>query len=123
MCGSIFRTVPACHPRVSALLISPRAEIWDALKAAAGAEDMATARLIIETAGIIVAGNDHRGSTFYDERGARCFCSLDFPMLEMLRCQCYSLPHSVLVHTACLTGAKYELPPYTLANPINMKPG
>ena len=58
-------------------------EIWDALKAAAGA-DLGTARLLIESAGIIVARPDM--TVCYDERGAR-----------------------------------YELPPYVLADPRNLQ--
>lgn len=43
--------------------------IWDAIKAAVESEDMATARLILETAGVIVAKSDM--TVMYDERGAR----------------------------------------------------
>jgi hypothetical protein len=42
------------------------AEIWDALKAAAGA-DLATAQLLCDSAGIIIASSDL--TTTYDERG------------------------------------------------------
>lgn len=42
--------------------------IWDALKAACEA-DMATARLIIDSAGIIIAAEDM--TVCYDERGAK----------------------------------------------------
>lgn len=45
------------------------AVIWDAIKAACEAEDMATSRLILETAGVIVARPDM--TVMYDERGAR----------------------------------------------------
>eukprot|EP00884_Botryococcus_braunii_P000613 jgi/Botrbrau1/10552/Bobra.0343s0001.1 len=41
-------------------------EIWDALKAAAGS-DLATAQLICDSAGVIVASSDL--TTCYDERG------------------------------------------------------
>lgn len=45
------------------------AVIWDAIKAACEAEDIATTRLILETAGVIVARPDM--AVMYDERGAR----------------------------------------------------
>ncbi|GAX84347.1 hypothetical protein CEUSTIGMA_g11769.t1 [Chlamydomonas eustigma] len=44
-------------------------EIWDALKAVCEAEDMETAKLIIESAGIIMGSADM--TTYYDERGAK----------------------------------------------------
>lgn len=43
------------------------AEIWDALRAATEASDLAHAQLIVESAGIIVSAADM--STCYDERG------------------------------------------------------
>jgi len=43
--------------------------IWDALKGTCEAPDPETARLIIESAGIIVGKAD--GTVFYDERGAQ----------------------------------------------------
>lgn len=57
----------ACSPKVACTPTPLVAVIWDALKAACEAEDDATARLIIETAGIIVAAPDM--SICYDERG------------------------------------------------------
>ena len=45
-----------------------RAEIWDALKASCEA-DLATARLIVESAGVIVTTEDM--SVCYDEQGGR----------------------------------------------------
>lgn len=45
------------------------AVIWDAIKAACEADDMATTRLILETAGVIVAKPDL--TVMYDERGVR----------------------------------------------------
>lgn len=45
------------------------AVIWDALKAAADAEDMGTTRLILESAGIIVNTTDM--TICYDERGGK----------------------------------------------------
>lgn len=56
---SIFLSCLPCLPAV----------IWDAIKAACEAEDMATTRLILETAGVIVARADM--TVMYDERGAR----------------------------------------------------
>jgi hypothetical protein len=44
-------------------------EIWDALKAVCETEDMETAKLIIESAGIIMASPDM--TMCYDERGAK----------------------------------------------------
>lgn len=44
-------------------------EIWDALKGACEAEDIDTAKLIIESAGIIVVAHDM--TVCYDERGAK----------------------------------------------------
>eukprot|EP00882_Tetradesmus_deserticola_P006453 GHRQ01006790.1.p1 GENE.GHRQ01006790.1~~GHRQ01006790.1.p1 ORF type:complete len:152 (+),score=59.94 GHRQ01006790.1:279-734(+) len=43
--------------------------MWDAIKAACGSEDMDTARLILDTAGIIVARADM--TVMYDERGVK----------------------------------------------------
>jgi len=43
--------------------------IWDALKGTCEAPDPETARLIIESAGVIVGKAD--GTVFYDERGAQ----------------------------------------------------
>jgi hypothetical protein len=43
--------------------------MWDAIKAACEAEDMDTSRLILETAGIIVARHDM--TVMYDERGVK----------------------------------------------------
>lgn len=43
--------------------------IWDAIKAACEAEDMATTRLILDTAGVIVAKHDM--TVMYDERGVQ----------------------------------------------------
>lgn len=43
--------------------------IWDAIKASCEADDIATARLILETAGVIVARPDM--TIMYDERGVR----------------------------------------------------
>ena len=47
--------------------VSPASEIWTALKAAVES-DIDTARLIVESAGIIVPGRDL--STCWDTRGA-----------------------------------------------------
>ncbi|GAX82502.1 hypothetical protein CEUSTIGMA_g9929.t1 [Chlamydomonas eustigma] len=44
-------------------------EIWDALKAVCEAEDMETAKVIIESAGIIIASPDM--TLCYDERSAK----------------------------------------------------
>jgi len=44
-------------------------EIWDALKAAFECQDMATTRVIIDSAGIVVAAPDM--TVCYDERGAK----------------------------------------------------
>jgi hypothetical protein len=44
-------------------------EIWDALKAVCEAEDMETAKLIIESAGVIMGSTDM--TTCYDEKGAK----------------------------------------------------
>ncbi|KAF6260522.1 hypothetical protein COO60DRAFT_1294336 [Scenedesmus sp. NREL 46B-D3] len=43
--------------------------MWDAIKAACVSEDMATTRLILDTAGIIVARHDM--TIMYDERGGK----------------------------------------------------
>ncbi len=43
--------------------------IWEALKGAIEAEDMETTKLIIESAGIVVAAHDM--TVCYDERGSR----------------------------------------------------
>ncbi|WIA12191.1 hypothetical protein OEZ86_003173 [Tetradesmus obliquus] len=43
--------------------------MWDAIKAACQSDDMATSRLILETAGIIVARHDM--TVMYDERGVK----------------------------------------------------
>lgn len=49
-------------------LVDP-AVIWDAIKASCESDDLATARLILDTAGVIVARPDM--TIMYDERGAR----------------------------------------------------
>jgi hypothetical protein len=54
---------------IRALLIE-LPEIWDALKACCEAEDMETAKLLIEAAGVIVASSDM--TICYDERGVAC---------------------------------------------------
>lgn len=56
----------------------PFAEIWDALKAACAA-DLATSKVILESAGVIVAKENM--TVCYDERGAK-----------------YELPKYVLSH-------------------------
>jgi hypothetical protein len=43
--------------------------MWDAIKVACESEDMDTARLILDTAGIIVARHDM--TVMYDERGVK----------------------------------------------------
>ena len=49
------------------LLATSHSEIWDALKAVCEAEDMETAKLIIEASGIIIASSDM--TICYDEKG------------------------------------------------------
>ena len=52
---------PPCRP--------PAAVIWDALRAAAEADDLETAKVILESAGVVVAAEDMTGC--YDELGKR----------------------------------------------------
>lgn len=59
---------PPLHVLRLCFLVAP-AVIWDAIKAACEADDMATTRLILETAGVIVAKPDL--TVMYDERGVR----------------------------------------------------
>lgn len=59
--------MPACL--ILHLYLRVCAVIWDAIKAACDSEDIATARLILDTAGVIVARSDM--TIMYDELGAR----------------------------------------------------
>jgi hypothetical protein len=65
MCFNVM-TLHALHP---GCLPSFTAAMWDAIKVACESDDMDTARLILETAGIIVARHDM--TVMYDERGAK----------------------------------------------------
>jgi hypothetical protein len=59
--------LPSCLPAF--VIYAATLVMWDAIKAACQSQDMATARLILETAGIIVARHDM--TVMYDERGSK----------------------------------------------------
>ena len=66
--------------------------IWDALKATCEAPDPETARLIIESAGIIIGKSDM--TVCYDERGA-----------QVLHCSITPAEPRALLHSMCAEGA------------------
>ena len=100
------------------------AVIWDALKAASKS-DAETAKLITESAGIIVGPPNL--TVCYDERGEprNHLNPLTFIRSTVLSCarsasfcvQPCTCPEQKMSTAA---GAKYELPPYVLAPPTNL---
>ena len=108
--------------------------IWDALKAACDA-DLATAKVILESAGVVVASDNM--TVCYDERGEHCCAHLTkryevWPCVEHAHVCLHEVGGNwaALVQEACVesnraalhaAGRKYELPKYVISTPTNLK--